>query len=395
MDQIKPVKTAIVGCGMISNIYIRNLKNLFSIIDLMALCDVRRENAEEKAKIYGIAEVMTMEELAESRDIELVINLTSPDAHYVVIKKMLESGKHVFSEKTLAVSFEEGRELAELAKKKGLYLGAAPDTVLGAGLQTARKVIDAGLIGTVTSCFASINRNQPLNSESFRFIQKGAGGAFPMDVGVYYAAALLSLLGPAECVSGFATQAPLHEKELLFMEGNRESWQLEGSNLMTGAVKFKSGALGVLHFNGLSINREMPMISIYGTEGILEVGDPNTFNGEVRLLREKGEACVIPFTNGYDGKTAGEMTEFEKMYGHRGVGAAEMAWAISRGRPNRCSKEFALHTLEVLCGIDRASASGENYRMTTEFTFVPLKAGYYSTTFGDGMRADAERSLVE
>ena len=104
---------------------------------------------------------------------------------------------------------------------------------------------------------------------------------------------------------------------------------------------------------------------------------------------------MIPFTNGWDGKAAGEMTEFEKMYGHRGVGAAEMAWAIRRGRLNRCSKEFALHTLEVLCGIDRASASGENYRMTTEFTFVPLKAGYYSTTFGDGMRADAERSLVE
>ena len=395
MDHIKPVKTAVIGCGMISNIYIRNLKNLFHIIDLTAVCDVRSESAAEKAEIYAVPKVMTMEELTASDEIELVVNLTGPSAHYSVIKEMLKAGKHVFTEKTIAVTLDEGRELVDLADKKGLYLGAAPDTVLGAGLQTARKAIDAGLIGTVTSCFASINRNQPLLSETFRFIQNGPGGAFPMDVGVYYVAALLSLLGPVESVAGFSAPAPLHEKELLFMD-NRESWQLEGSNLMTGALKFRNGVLGMLHLNGLSINKEMPMIRIYGTEGILQLGDPNTFSGEVKLSREIGEPCELPFTHGYDGSPVlDDPTDFERTYGHRGVGAAEMAWAIRMGRGNRCSKEFALHTLEILLGMDQSSRDGKVYGMTTEFVFEPLKAGYYSKTFGDGMRADAERSLVE
>lgn len=395
MTNLKPVKTAIVGCGMISNIYIRNLQNLFSIIDLIAVCDVRRENAEEKARIYGIPKVMGMEEVMDSEEIELVVNLTGPGVHYTVIKQLLEAGKHVFTEKTLAVELEEGKELMELANKKGLYLGAAPDTVLGAGLQTARKIIDAGLIGKVTSCFASVNRNQPLNSEAFRFIQNGAGGAFPLDVGVYYVAALLSLLGNVEAVSGYSAPAPMHEKEMLFME-NKDRWQLEGSNLMAGALKFKNGVLGTIHFNGLSVNVEKPVISIYGTEGILQLGDPNTFSGEVTLIRANGEECKMPFTHGYDGSVVlDNPTPFEAMYGHRGVGAAEMAWALRNRRPCRCSKEFAFHTLEVLQGIDRASKTGNSYQMTSEFHFEPLKAGYYTKTFCGEMRADAERSLVE
>lgn len=396
MNSIKLVKTAIVGCGMISNIYIRNLKHLFHIVDLAALCDIRIENAKTKAELYGVPKVMTMEELADSDEIELIINLTAPAVHYSVIKQMLLAGKHVFTEKTLAVTFQEARELAELAEQKGLYLGAAPDTVLGAGLQTARKVIDAGMIGEVTSCIASINRNQTLNSELFQFMQNGPGGAFVMDVGVYYVAALLSLLGAVEEVSGFSMQAPVHEKEILYLNEGKERWQLEGSNLMSGVLKFKSGVLGTLHFNGLSINREQPVIRIYGTEGILHLGDPNTFNGEVKLYRETGEACKIPFTHGYDGSPVlDEPTSFEKTYGHRGVGAAEMAWAIRRNRTARCGKEFALHTMEVLCGIEQASKSKTAYKMTTEFKYSPLKAGYYSTTFGTGMRADAERSLIE
>lgn len=393
---MKPVKTAIIGCGMISNIYIRNLQNLFHIIDLVALCDARKENAQEKARIYGVPEVMTLEELSSSDEIELVVNLTGPGAHYSVSKKMLESGKHVFSEKTLAVTMAEGIELVNLANEKGLYLGAAPDTVLGAGLQTARKAIDTGWIGKVTSCYASINRNQILNSELFRFIQKDRGGAFPLDVGVYYVAALVSLLGSVKAVSGFSVKAPFHEKELLFTGDEETGWQLEGDNLLAGAMQFTNGAVGTLHLNGMSINREQPVLKIYGTEGILTLGDPNTFYGEVKLQRETKEECVLPFTHGYDGSAVlDDPTSFEKTYGHRGVGAAEMAWAIRMGRPARCSKEFALHTLEILLGIEQASKEGKVYQMTTDCSFQPLRSGYYSTTFGTAMRADAESSLIE
>ena len=211
---LKKVKTAVVGCGMISNIYIRNLKNLFSIIDLTALCDINPEAAEQKAKSYGVEKIMTLKEIAASKDIEMVVNLTGPGAHYDVIRMMLESGKHVFTEKVLTTDLEQGEELIRLADEKQCYLGVAPDTILGAGIQTAKKVIDSGLIGEITSCMASINRNQSLNSESFRFLRE-EGGALPYDVGIYYIAALLCLLGPVKSIRGFGAPAPEHRAELL------------------------------------------------------------------------------------------------------------------------------------------------------------------------------------
>ena len=174
MKEIRKVKTAVIGCGMISNIYIRNLKRMFAIIDLCAVCDMRRESAEKQAQAYGVERVMTMEEIAADPEIELVVNLTPAFVHYDVIKQMLLAGKHVWTEKMLTTDLEKGRELLALANEKGLYLGVAPDTVLGAGVQTARRVIDAGLIGEVTSFYVSVNRNQPLNSEYFRFLRRGA-----------------------------------------------------------------------------------------------------------------------------------------------------------------------------------------------------------------------------
>ena len=182
---VKRVKTAVIGCGMISNIYIRNLKNMFYIIDLVAVCDVFPAAAEEKAKAFGIEKIMSIDEIASDPEIELVINLTGPGVHYQIIKQMLEAGKNVFTEKIFTTDIEQSRELVRLADEKGLYLGVAPDTVLGAGVQTAKKMIDAGMIGQITSVHASINRNQLMNSETFRVL-RGAGGQLPYDLGIYY-----------------------------------------------------------------------------------------------------------------------------------------------------------------------------------------------------------------
>ena len=145
MDQ--KVKTAVAGCGMISNIYIKTLKNLFSIIDLVAVGDRNPAAAEEKARAYGVPRVMTIDEIAASDEIELVINLTPAFVHYGVIKQMLLAGKHVWTEKVITNTLEEARELVDLANEKGLCLGVAPDTVLGAGIQTARRALDMGMIG--------------------------------------------------------------------------------------------------------------------------------------------------------------------------------------------------------------------------------------------------------
>lgn len=396
MEKVSKVKTAVVGCGMISNIYLRNLKNLFYIIDLVAVCDLNQASAEEKAKTYGIERVMTIDEVASSKDIELVINLTGPVAHYDVIKKMLEAGKHVFTEKTMTAELWQAQELVALAEKKHLYLGCAPDTVLGAGIQTARQIIDAGFIGDVTSCMVSVNRNQNLNSETYRFL-RNKGGALPNDVGIYYVQSLLTLLGPVKALCGFGAPALLHKAELLFQSEPEEQWRIPGNNVLAGCLEFENGAIGSLHFNGNTTNATKNVFNIFGTQGYLELGDPNTFGGEVVLVRDGGEPCRIPLTHGYDGKpTLPNPTQFEYAYGHRGVGVAEMAWAIRTGRPNRCSKEMGLHAQEVLCGLDASAASGMKYSMQSTFQKpAVLKPGYMSSGFGGAARADAERSLME
>ncbi len=394
MENVKKVKTAVVGCGMISNIYLRNLKNLFYIIDLVAVCNHHREKAEEKAKTYGIARVMTLDEIAASDEIELVVNLTGPVAHYDVIKKMLEAGKHVFTEKTMTAELWQAQELVELANRKGLYLGCAPDTVLGAGIQTARQIIDAGLIGDVTSCIVSVNRNQNLNSETFRFL-RNQGGALPHDVGIYYIQSLLTLLGPVKALCGFGAPALEHSAQLLHQNDPGEQWQIPGNNVLSGSLEFENGVLASIHFNGNSTNATKNVFTVFGTQGYLDIGDPNTFGGGVTLVREETGSCEIPLTHGYDGKPVlPDPTQFDAAYGHRGIGVAEMAWAIRHNRPNRCSKEMALHAQEVLCGLDASAASGMKYAMQSSFEKpAALKAGCLSSFLGG--RGDAELSLAD
>lgn len=396
MENVRKVKTAVVGCGMISNIYIHNLKDLFYIIDLQAVCDIDPAAAKSKAETYGVDRVMTLDEIVASDEIELVVTLTWPTAHYEVIKRLLEAGKHVFTEKPLAPELWQAEELVKLADEKGLYLGVAPDSFLGAGMQTARKILDAGLIGNVTSCLVSVNRDQSLNGELFRFL-RNPGGAFPQDVGIYYIMTLLSMLGPVRSIRGFAAPAQPHDAQFWYVNQPSEQWTVHGNNLIAGSVQFASGVLGSIHFNGNTVNQTKNVFMLFGTEGILELGDPNSFGGGVRLIRPESGACDIPATHGYDGKPVWENPSmFDLSYGHRGIGVAEMAWAIRRGRPNRCSKELGLHALEVLCGMDEAARTGQEYVMRSTFAKIPpLKSGYMSSALNGGMRGDAEMSLVD
>ena len=394
MSEFKKVKTAVVGCGMISNIYIRNLNQLFSIIDLAAVCDLNPAASEEKAKLYGVNKIMTIDEIAADPEIELVVNLTAPVAHYSVIKQMLEAGKNVYTEKMFTTDLAQSQELVALAEEKGLYIAVAPDTVLGAGVQTARRLIDAGLVGKITSGFVSVSRNQLLNSESFRFLQK-SGGALPYDVGIYYIGALITLLGSIKAVRGFGAPAMLHEKQMLFDTINGDSWTIPGNNVLSASLKFECGALVSLHFNGNTVGAERNTMELYGTEGIMTIGDPNNFNCPVTLILPESEAVTMPFTHGYNGQNMlAEKSPFDG-YGNRGVGVAELAYAIRGGRKNRLSKEYGLHCQEVLYGIDEAARTGSTYMLQSHCEVAPLKSGYYSSTFNGNMRADAERSLID
>lgn len=391
--RICPVKTAIVGCGAVSATYIPNLMHMFSIIELTAVCDIVPQVASDRAEEFSVPAVMKLEELEKSTDIELVINLTGPDAHYEVTKRMLLAGKHVFSEKPLATTYEQGCELVQLAKGKGLLLGVAPDTILGAGMQTARKMLDAGMIGQPTSCVACANRNHALNSELFPFIRRSAAGSFPYDVGIYYLTALLSLLGPVRTVIGFENCISHHKKQILSTDGPDEGWEMPGIDMMAASLKFQNGVLGSIHFNGASINTEQPLLIIYGTQGILQLGDPNRFDGSVTWIRPESEPCKVPFTHGFNGRPL--PGNGGSNLGHRGIGAAEMAWAIRQERQPRCSGNLGLHALEVLQGLEYSAKEGKAYHVTSSFTLSPLAAGFYDTTFGAMVRADAELSLCE
>ena len=385
------VKTAVVGCGAISGIYIKNLKSMFSMIDLVAIGNRTMSAAEARAEEFGIGRVMTIDEIAADPEIELVVNLTPAYAHYEIIKQMLLAGKHVWTEKTMTVTAAQARELVELAESRGLYIGVAPDTVLGAGLQTARQALDTGMIGQVTSGIAVINRDQVKNAEFFTFL-RGEGGSLAYDVGIYYIAALISLLGPVESVTAFG--APARERDLA-ADGSAgaEDWIVPGCNLLSASLRFASGAIVSVHFDGNTINAPQHNITLFGRTGILKIGDPNRFDGNVTLIRAGEAELELPFTHGYDGVNTQEPTKYDR-YGHRGVGAAELAYAIRQGRPNRCSKEYGLHCLEILEAMETSTATGKAVDIEPRFEMKPLEAGHFSAASG-GQPDEAERSLVK
>ena len=392
---VRKVKTAVIGCGMISSIYIRNLSRLFSVIDLAAVCNIHREGAEARAKEFGIPKAMTIDEAAADPEIELAVNLTPASAHYDVIKRMLLAGKHVYTEKMFTTDLEQSRELMALAAEKGLLLGVAPDTVLGAGIQTARYLIDTGMIGKVTSAQVCINRNQALNSEYFRFL-RGPGGTLPYDVGIYYIGALLALLGSVTQITAFGNPAPMHEPQAAFLNEGAEPWRIPGLNTVAASLRFECGAVGSVLFDGNTVGAEQHGFTVYGTRGILKVGDPDKFGDPVTLILPENAPVQMPFTHGYDGKNMlGEPAPYDH-YGHRGIGVAELAWALRKGRPHaRLSGDYGLHCQEVLQGMDIAAETGKAYETLSRFEMKGLRPGYYSSMFNGAMRGDAEASLME
>lgn len=376
---VRRVKTAVVGCGVISDTYVGNMMEKFSILDVRCCCDINEELAGKMAKQYGIRAV-TMEEILADGEIEIVVNLTPPSAHYGIIKTLLEHGRHVYTEKVMAVEFEQARELCILAGEKGLYLGAAPDTFLGAAIQTARYAVESGWIGEVTSCYAALNRDSYVMAERFPYTARHGGG-IGMDVAVYYVTALLSILGPVREVSGISkTICPQRRHYFTGSENYGEPYIAESENLFVGTLEFENGAVGILHFNSNSIQNEKPQVVIYGTQGILYLPDPNRFGGEVKiLLKGQTEPFVLPPVFAYQEDS-------------RGIGVAEMAWSMRAGRKNRAGKEMALHVLEVLTGIVASSETKRFVEMTTTYeNMPPIPRGYLGENYS---RSDPEAGLA-
>ncbi len=366
---MEKVKVAVVGCGVISRIYFENMTRRFSILEVAGCCDLNQEAAERTAEEFGIRK-LTMEEILADESIEIIVNLTNPSAHYEVIKRLLTHGKHVYTEKVLAVELAQAKELKELADEKGVFLCAAPDTFLGAAAQTARLAVESGLIGEVTSCVAVLQRDAALLAEKFPYTAR-AGGGIGIDVGIYYITELLSLLGPVSEVCGMSKTHSPHRTHYFTSKGQLgEPYTITSETLLAGTVQFESGAVGSLHFNSASIRLERPSVVLYGTEGILSLPDPNMFGGSVRIIAKgQEEPYILPHTHAYDGDD-------------RGIGVAEMAWSLRKGRIPRTNKELCYHALEVLNGILISGQTGRFYEVASRFEKQPpLPRGFLGAKY--------------
>ena len=369
MSNIRPVKTAIIGCGAISEAYLSTMINRFKILDVVGCHDRNPEKAQAAAQKHGI-QALTLDEILADEAIEIVVNLTTPVAHHAVIKQLLEAGKHVYTEKVLAVELEHAAELVELADQKGLYLGAAPDTFLGAAIQTARYVVESGLIGEITSCYCALTRDSDILNRAFPFTAR-PGGGFGFDVGIYYITALLSILGPVKEVSGVVrTRNP--QRPDYSLEKFGDTFPVESENLMSGILHFAGGAIGNVLFdaNSIFILPEKPSLVVIGTMGVMYMADPNQLGGEVRvILKGNNEPVVMQQSHAFHDEC-------------RGLGVAEMAWSMRMGRRNRANKEMAYHALEVLHGIVSSSETKSNQAITSTFEpMPPLPRGYTGLGF--------------
>ena len=352
---MKKTKIGIIGCGDISEIYLKNTTGLFANLDVVACSDLIPERSRAKAEFYGI-EALTTDELLDRKDIEIVLNLTPPMAHRDISLKALNKGKHVYSEKPLGISREEGKQLFDTAREKGLYLGCAPDTFLGGGIQTCRKLIDDGWIGKPFGATAFMIGGGPAEFHpNPDFFYKYGGGPL-LDMGPYFVTAMINLFGPAGKVSAFA-QNPNEEKTILGPVRYGEKIKVETPTHISGLIEFKSGVCANLltsfESHGGYPHSGLPYLQVFGTEGTLLVPDPNTFGGPVRLRRFDGPFQEIPLTHGFTENS-------------RGIGLSDMAASLRAGRKARVSAELAYHALDTMLSFYDSADKGVHVSVESE-----------------------------
>ena len=371
--QYKPVKTAVIGSGMISDIYLSNLKNRFSIIDLVGCSDIVSEKSKAQAEKYGIRQ-MTNEEILNDPEIELVLNLTYASAHYEVSRQILSAGKHCYSEKMMCLSLEEAHELDRIRKEKNVMFTVAPDTFLGAAQQTARYIVEKGLIGEVIQIISNRPRGyfmiKTTEDDAYRkYSVMCEGGGIPYDMGGYDLHTLFNIFGPIESVCGFAYTRnetrpylnPRHEKF-------NEDFHVTTENTMCASMRFKSGPLLSFTTSSEYAVSSDSMLILQGTEGMLYLPDTNDFSGKIYLQKKQGEKLEFPLCHPFAENC-------------RGIGAADMAWALRTGRKSRLSFEMGFHALEVIKAIVDSSKDGTVKRLSTEFDIpAPISTEHYGGT---------------
>lgn len=354
----------IIGCGNISTTYF-SLAPLFRGLKVVACADINPAAAEARAAEYGV-KAQSIDELLANPEVDIVVNLTIPDAHYPVSKRILEAGKHVYSEKPLVLSLEQGEDLRAIAKAKGLSVGCAPDTFLGGSHQLARAFIDKGGIGRVTSgtCHVMSPGMEMWHPNPDFFFLPGGGPV--LDLGPYYIANLINLIGPVKRVAALTSMAN-ETRTITSQPRNGETIPVKTPTNIHALLEFQNGATITLSASWDVWSHRHANMELYGTEGSLYVPDPNFFGGVVEASgRDKNiqplEAWDHPFGRNNQESPQGPRANY------RTAGLADMAVAILEGRDARCSLERTLHGVDVMVSILKSGETGEFVTLSTTCT---------------------------
>jgi predicted dehydrogenase len=338
---IEPIRIAVVGCGNISEIYFKNLTQSHAV-SVIACADLDLARAQATATKHNLPKSGSLGDVLHDPEVDLILNLTTPDAHASVALAALEAGKHVYNEKPLALALEDARQMLELARVKGLRVGCAPDTFLGGGLQTCRELIDTGAIGVpvAATAFMTTPGHERWHPNPTFYYQPGAGPMF--DMGPYYLTALVNMLGPIRSLTGNA-RVSFPERTITSQPKHGEKITVNTPTHITGLLEFAQGAQGTIITSFDVHGTHLPHLEIYGSEGSLSLPDPNTFGGPIKLLRRNEPTWQdVPITRGHTENS-------------RGLGVIDMALGIREHRPHRANGELALHVLEVMHGFLQSS----------------------------------------
>lgn len=357
------IQIGVVGCGNISGIYFKNLTQVFQNVSVYACGDLDREKAEKAAEEWKIEHIMCLEEMLFCEEIDLILNLTTPKSHYAINLKCLEAGKSVYVEKPLALTFEEGKKLVELAREKNLYLGCAPDTFMGAGIQTCRKLVEDGYIGApvAASAFMMCHGHESWHPAPEFYYDVGGGPLF--DMGPYYITALVNLLGPAAEVCAMSSRT-FPERIITSQPKFGTVVPVKTDTHIAGLIRFQNGTIATLVTSFDVWKHSMPCIELYGTMGSIKVPDPNCFGGSVLCAtREDNNYREIPLVGAYSENS-------------RGIGISDMALGMEQGTGHSACGQQGLHVLEIMEAMVTSNRTGGWVSIQSDYTpFSPVKRG--------------------
>ena len=372
----KVFKIGLIGCGHIAETYFRAEK-YFNNIKIIKCADINEKASKRCALNFGIKSV-TVNELLKDKEIEIILNLTIPKAHYQISKKALINGKHIYSEKPLAINLNDGKKLLKISKKKKLYLGNAPDTFLGGGIQKSKELVEKNIIGNVklgnaVFAFPGIQSYHP-NPEPW-FTKKEGGPV--IDMGPYYITALVNLLGPAKKVTGTIIQGQKY-RTIGIGPKKGKKFKVECPTTYLSTITFKNNSVIRLTLSFDVIAHQRNHIELYGEKGSMIVPDPNMFGGSVLTCNKLGDnwkefkTSKMPLGRINIRTQSSRANETPTNANYRGVGLSEMAYSIENKRKHLCSGEISLHVLDIITSIMKAASSGKIQYINT-FCVKPKK----------------------